>query len=146
MRWRSGRLEEEEGLDETSLFSPEEEANAGFVFNHGGATRGNVRFTRLKIRLPCYLPVARQLDKVLPSEYHLFSPFGRSQQTSIELLQVRSFLHCRPAELYLGASTFRQTLGFHLFWDGNVYDAEVVHDWLGELMGTARAYLCSHAT
>ena len=39
IRWRSGHLEEGEGLNEASLFSPEEEASAGYIFNHCGATR-----------------------------------------------------------------------------------------------------------
>jgi hypothetical protein len=90
--------------------------------------------------------VTQQLDKVLPSEYHSPNPSCGSQQTSIELLEVRSRQHCRPAELYLGASTFRQKLKFHLYWDGNVYDAELVHDWLEELMETARVYLCHRVT
>ena len=62
-------------------------------------------------------------------------------QPSLKLLRVRSFLHCRPAELYLGASTFRKQMKFHVFWDGNVYDNEVVRDWLEELVETSKVYL-----
>ncbi|RXW18668.1 hypothetical protein EST38_g7185 [Candolleomyces aberdarensis] len=124
IHWRNNQDEE---LEEAELLTPQEEASASFVFNHGGATLGN-------------------LDKVLPWEYrssdkdHLA---GSQQATAIELLQVRSFLHCRPTELYLGASTFRERLKFHIFWDGHVYDTEVVHQWLAELMEATRAYLCN---
>jgi hypothetical protein len=50
-------------------------------------------------------------------------------------------LHCRPAELYLGASTTRQQLDFYVFWDQNVFDRETVEEWLGEVRGAAEFYL-----
>jgi hypothetical protein len=50
-------------------------------------------------------------------------------------------LHCRPSELYLGASTFYQQLRFYIFWDQNVFDRETVEEWLGEVRGAAEFYL-----
>ncbi|KAJ2926975.1 hypothetical protein H1R20_g10118, partial [Candolleomyces eurysporus] len=127
IHWRNNKDEE---LEEAELLTPQEEASAGLVFNHGGATLGN-------------------LDKALPWEYrssyngHLA---GSQQAIAIELLQVCSFLHCRPMELYLGASTFREKLKFYTFWDGHVYDTEIVNRWLAESIETTRVYLCNGAT
>ncbi|KAF5315871.1 hypothetical protein D9611_004763 [Ephemerocybe angulata] len=115
--WRSGKAAE----IGAPLLSPEDEADEAFIINHGGATLGN-------------------LDSVLPHEY---SHPGDSNDNgpALKLLQVRSFLHCRPAELYLGASTFRHKLKFHIFWDGHVYEDDVVKDWLKELIDSTLVYL-----
>ncbi|KAH6908840.1 hypothetical protein BKA70DRAFT_1103346 [Coprinopsis sp. MPI-PUGE-AT-0042] len=98
--------------------NPREQAAQGIVMNHGGATLGN-------------------LDTVLPHEY----PSTDGARPTVKLLRVRSFLHCRPAELYLGASTFRKQMKFHIFWDGNVHEEEVVEDWLLELVEASKVYL-----
>lgn len=39
-------------------------------------------------------------------------------------------LRCRPGELYLGAYTTRQRVKIFVFWDGNVYDREMVCEWI----------------
>jgi hypothetical protein len=43
--------------------------------------------------------------------------------------------------LYLGASTARRQLGFYVYYDQNVFDKEMVEEWLGEVRGAAEFYL-----
>ncbi|KAG6917961.1 hypothetical protein DXG01_017145 [Tephrocybe rancida] len=50
-------------------------------------------------------------------------------------------LHCRPAELYLGASTVQQKLHLSVFWDKNVYDENLVTEWLNEVREAAYVFL-----
>lgn len=50
-------------------------------------------------------------------------------------------LHLRPAELYLGALTWRSQLNMYVFYDRNVYEHEVVKEWLDEVRGAVLWYL-----
>ena len=50
-------------------------------------------------------------------------------------------LHTRPAELYLGALSSRGRLSMYVFYDGNVYEEEVVSEWLDEVRGAVLWYL-----
>jgi len=50
-------------------------------------------------------------------------------------------LRCRPAELYVGAVTLRKQLAFGLFYDGNVYQENLVQEWLDEIKGATSWYL-----
>lgn len=50
-------------------------------------------------------------------------------------------LHCRPTELYLGASTSRQQLRLIIYWDNNVFDEAIVTEWLEEVKNAVDFYL-----
>ena len=78
---------------------------------------------------------------MVPSEYFSPQTAGPESHPDIKVVAMRSFLHCRPMELYLGASTFLKRLKFYIFWDGNVYDGDVVEDWLQELVEATKVYL-----
>ena len=39
-------------------------------------------------------------------------------------------LRCRPGELYLGAYTTRQRIKLFVFWDGNIYDRDMIREWI----------------
>ena len=80
-----------------------------------------------------------QADVLIPRNY----PLSRSP-SKVPILHVYNSgtrLHCRPAELYLGASTFNQQLSFFVFWDQNVFDREVVSEWLEDVRSAAEFYL-----
>jgi hypothetical protein len=53
----------------------------------------------------------------------------------------RTYVHTRPAELYVGAGTLRKQLYFDVFYDGNVYQENVVQEWLEEVKDAALWYL-----
>ena len=44
-------------------------------------------------------------------------------------------------ELYLGAETSRDQLHMHCFFDKNVFDREVVEEWLAEIRAATLHYL-----
>ena len=50
-------------------------------------------------------------------------------------------LRCRPSELYLGALTSRGALQFFCYADVNVYEEEIVYEWVEEVAKAAVAYL-----
>lgn len=50
-------------------------------------------------------------------------------------------LHCRPTELYLGASTSRRQLRIGASWDNNVIGEELVGEWLEEVKKAVEFYL-----
>ncbi|KAF9240391.1 hypothetical protein BU15DRAFT_61411 [Melanogaster broomeanus] len=50
-------------------------------------------------------------------------------------------IHARPAELYLGAATYQRQLQFFTFYDENVFGAETVREWLGEIRDAMLWYL-----
>ncbi|CAA7267551.1 unnamed protein product [Cyclocybe aegerita] len=104
-------------LDDRPL-SPKEQAATGFILGNGGSSMGNV-------------------DLLLPREY----PSENSDKPMIYLREEKTFLHCRPTELYLGASTSAQQLKLHVFFDGNVYDDEVVSEWLDDVVSATEYYL-----
>ncbi|KDQ60977.1 hypothetical protein JAAARDRAFT_191101 [Jaapia argillacea MUCL 33604] len=147
MRWREMK---KPGVSQT----PQEaeivnEMVGGLVTSHGGSSIGN-------------------LDAVLPPEYplppshplstrHKTLSFTSSQLTGnphpetnpltkgnapvITIQSSTTLLHCRPTELYLGASTSGKQLHFGIFWDDNVYDEGIVKEWLGEITDATRWYL-----
>lgn len=45
--------------------------------------------------------------------------------------------------LYFGATTTRGQLRLGIFWDENVYERQVVEQWLDELKGAAEWFLGS---
>lgn len=82
-------------------------------------------------------------DVLIPHDYPLSQSQLTSQAPVLHIYATGTRLHCRPAELYLGASTFSQQLSFFVFWDKNVFDSETVEEWLGEVHRAAEFYLGS---
>ncbi|KAJ3515915.1 hypothetical protein NLJ89_g1458 [Agrocybe chaxingu] len=115
-QWRRGG-QPPQNLSDRPL-SPKEQAATGFILGNGGSSMGNV-------------------DLLLPREY----PSDRNVKPMIYLREEKTFLHCRPTELYLGASTSGQQLKLHVFFDGNVYDDEVVSEWLDDVVLATEYYL-----
>jgi hypothetical protein len=52
-----------------------------------------------------------------------------------------TYLRCRPTELYLGADTTHGRMRMHVFYDGNVYEKELVDEWLEEIRAATIWYL-----
>lgn len=59
----------------------------------------------------------------------------------LHLVSSQTRLHCRPAELYLGAATTRQQLHLNVYWDNNVYEEDTVNEWLMEVRNAVQFYL-----
>lgn len=69
-----------------------------------------------------------------------YSPSRWSEKPNLHVHSSRTHLRCRPAELYLGASTSRRQLHLSVSWDGNVYDETIVKEWLEEVKNAAEWY------
>ncbi|KAF9219485.1 hypothetical protein BS17DRAFT_717203 [Gyrodon lividus] len=105
-----------------------------------------------------------KMDPLFPLEYpltpcHPLSPFfpdqkpgragynshpavpGAAIKPTLCVEYWRTHLHCRPAELYLGASQCHERLQYNVFYDGNVYDDDVVREWLIEVREATLWYL-----
>ncbi|KAF8201727.1 hypothetical protein BJ912DRAFT_514561 [Pholiota molesta] len=118
-QWRTERGPPKDFTAKT--FSPLEEAARGPVFNNGGSSMGNI-------------------DLLLPREY----PLGYEKDSTVpnlRLIKNTTMLHCRPTELYLGASTSQQQLQLIIHWDNNVFDEAVVTEWLEEVKNAVDFYL-----
>jgi hypothetical protein len=106
------------------------------------------------------------LDKVVPFEYPLPStdplsprsnrshpvkagylvpqapdPSDDELEAKLVVEYSRTYLHARPAELYVGAATSRKQLHLSVYYDGNVYEENVVREWLEEVKDAALWYL-----
>ncbi|KAF5380923.1 hypothetical protein D9615_004016 [Tricholomella constricta] len=90
------------------------------VLTHGGSSFGNV-------------------DNLLPRHYPLARECSPTPRLYLHTSGTK--LHCRPAELYLGASTTRQQLHLNVFWDMNVYDEDTVKEWLHEVREATKVFL-----
>lgn len=79
------------------------------------------------------------MDVILPRDY----PLSRADSSAptLHLHTNRNLLRCRPAELYLGASTTLQQLHLAVFWDMNVFDDETVEEWLQEVHDATAFFL-----
>ncbi|KAG6810191.1 hypothetical protein H0H92_012955 [Tricholoma furcatifolium] len=88
------------------------------VYAHGGSSIGNIG----------------QLDGLLPRRYP-------PSAARLLLHATTTRLCCRPAELYLGATTLKNQLHMNVFWDKNVYDADVVGEWLNEVQEATEVFL-----
>ncbi|KDR81680.1 hypothetical protein GALMADRAFT_239796 [Galerina marginata CBS 339.88] len=98
-----------------------EQASAGLVLGNGGSSMGNVDF-------------------LLPQNY----PLVRQMEPSNPLVQLKTSvtrLRCRPMELYLGAATRRQQLHLSVFWDNNVFNEDLIMEWLDEVRQATDFYL-----
>lgn len=62
-------------------------------------------------------------------------------RAEIKVLKLSTALHCRPAELYLTSSSFRNELKLRIYWDKNVYDEPTIAEWLVDLVEATKHYL-----
>ncbi|TFK76291.1 hypothetical protein BDN72DRAFT_755683 [Pluteus cervinus] len=99
-----------------TLLTPMEQSRKGFVIISGGSSVGNV-------------------DALLPPEY------GSENGVKIAFHPSATRLRCRPMELYLVTTTFRDKLQMYVFFDKDVYDQEVVEEWLEEIRAATLHYL-----
>ncbi|EPQ58332.1 hypothetical protein GLOTRDRAFT_137071 [Gloeophyllum trabeum ATCC 11539] len=109
------------------------------TITHGGSPIGNVdQITPLEYPLPRIHPLSsrQRVPKIQPG-----APATDESAVILKVLDARTLLHCRPTELYLGAATSRKILHLNVFWDGNVYDTGLVHEWLDEVKNAAVWYL-----
>jgi len=60
----------------------------------------------------------------------------------MEIVQSWKKLSVRPAEVYLGAEMKDQELSIFVSWDGNVFEDELVEEWLEEIRKATEYYLC----
>jgi len=119
LHWETHHNGQDRGDDRT-IPCVEQGLMYGPVMSHGGSSFGNI-------------------DNLLPHNYPLSQV--PSEAPILRIYASGSRLHCRPAELYLGASTVQQQLGLYVFWDQNAFDREMVEEWLGEVRGAAEFYL-----
>ncbi|KAJ7430711.1 hypothetical protein B0H11DRAFT_921028 [Mycena galericulata] len=99
--------------------SPIEQANFGTVMSHVWSTFGN-------------------LDKSFPRKYPSHSGAGLP---SLIVQKFESFLHCRSGELYLGSGTWGEQLFTTVYFDSNVYSADTIQEWIGEIHQAMNLYL-----
>ena len=69
------------------------------------------------------------------------APDPSDDEVKIVMEQSTTYLHCRPAELYVGAATSRKKLAINVFYDGNVYQESLVQEWLEEIKDATLWYL-----
>ncbi|KAK0483807.1 hypothetical protein IW261DRAFT_1591871 [Armillaria novae-zelandiae] len=94
-------------------------AKLGIVTSFGGSSFGSI-------------------DKLLPREFS--DPIGgETPKICLRCSGIR--LRCRPGEIYLGASTFRNELELVIYWDNNVTEEAVIEEWLQEVKMAASYYL-----
>lgn len=94
---------------------------------------------------------SKRLIYILFQSDHLVPPYyprtttsasqTRSSASTLHLIKSVTRLRCRPTELYLGAVTARGQLRLNVFWDENVYQREVVEEWLDEVRRATEWFL-----
>ncbi|KIK65679.1 hypothetical protein GYMLUDRAFT_39184 [Collybiopsis luxurians FD-317 M1] len=127
--WRDGVSRPIVSRSEASIPAPDQpQAIGGAVLTHGGSSFGNADHL-----VPPYYPRA-------PASAH---PQTRPASPTLHLIKSTTRLRCRPAELYLGAASSRGQLRLTIFWDENVYERDVVQEWLDEVVGATEWFLCA---
>ncbi|KAK2466855.1 hypothetical protein APHAL10511_001113 [Amanita phalloides] len=112
-----------------------EQSGGGFVISHGGSSLGNVSEISLIINSTQLTGnVIQQIDNLVPQMYN-------GPRAKIKVKTLRTVLNCRPAELYLGSSTFDKQLNMSVYWDKNVYDEATVVEWLADIVEATQHYL-----
>ncbi|KAK0228722.1 hypothetical protein IW262DRAFT_1446276 [Armillaria fumosa] len=96
-----------------------DQAKLGIVTSFGGSSFGSI-------------------DKLLPREFS-DSIDGETPKIYLRCSGIR--LRCRPGEIYLGASTFRNELELVIYWDNNVTEKAMIEEWLQEVKMAASYYL-----
>ncbi|KAJ7583480.1 hypothetical protein C8J56DRAFT_830760 [Mycena floridula] len=112
--WQESR---DKVVKDPTYLTPMEQSRNGLVVGIGGSSAGN-------------------LDGLAP----LFYPLNKAEKR-LHHHRTATSLHCRPAELYLGAATTRKQLHLSIFWDGNVYERDVILEWLNEVQSAIRHYI-----
>lgn len=105
------------------------------IFANGGSSLGNVSrddFNRWSIANHS----TTQRDKLIPLEYPIASGPPR-----LRIVNYDSALRCRPTELYLGAVTSHGQLELFAHYDANVFEEEVVQEWVEEVRAATVHYL-----
>ncbi|KIJ61883.1 hypothetical protein HYDPIDRAFT_158855 [Hydnomerulius pinastri MD-312] len=120
------------------------------ILAQGGSSLGNMD-TLFPLEYP--LPPSHPLSPSCPEQdpgkagykSHATVPEGAVIPSTLRVEYWRTHLHARPAELYLGASKCQHKLQYNVFYDGNVFDDNVVQEWLDEVLEATSWYLgCSH--
>ena len=75
-----------------------------------------------------------QIDNIVPQVYN-------GSRAEIKVCKLSTALRCRPAELYVTSSSFRNELKLRIYWDKNVYDEATIAEWLVDLVEATRHYL-----
>ncbi|EKM82619.1 hypothetical protein AGABI1DRAFT_118066 [Agaricus bisporus var. burnettii JB137-S8] len=99
------------------MLSPQELAENGMVSSYGGSSFGSS-------------------DQLYPEFYPL-----SGERHTLRLVRSVVGLHTRPRELYLGATTVRGQLRMYIYYDTNVYDEDLVKQWLDEVKDATFHYL-----
>ena len=126
--------------------------------HNGGASLGNAGWTLCDYYASPFLIFLLQIDPLRPTEYplHFDNPLSSRKYftkledappeapttQTIEVITSWKKLSVRAAELYLGAETKDRELSIFVSWDGNVYEDELVKDWLEEIKKATEYYLC----
>lgn len=118
------------------MLSPQELAEDGMVFSYGGSSFGSVSYC-LGLRLfTSLITTTLQSDQLYPEFYPL-----SGERHTLRLVRSVVGLHTRPRELYLGATTVRGQLRMYIYYDTNVYDEDLVKQWLDEVKDATFHYL-----
>ncbi|KAH7909778.1 hypothetical protein BJ138DRAFT_187093 [Hygrophoropsis aurantiaca] len=125
----------------------------GPVLSQGGSSLGNMD-SLVPVNYP--LPPTHPLSPLSPKHHPHRAGYlpvapssatNSSEQTTtpapprLHVEYWRTHLHARFGELYLGASTSRKELQYFVFYDGNVFEQEVVKEWLDEVRDATMWYL-----
>jgi len=115
------------------------------VFAHGGSSLGNVHLIcPTEYPLPPTHPLSPLSATSHPSRAgYTAAPIAMKEDIAPRIVveNATTRLHTRPAELYLGALTSRGQLNMYVSYDANVYEGEVVKEWLDEVRGAVLWYL-----
>lgn len=117
------------------------------ILAHGGSSIGNLdKIVSLEYPLPSTNPLSPRSNRSHPVKAGYLVPQASDPsddelEAKLVLEYSRTYLHARPAELYVGAATLHKQLHFEIFYDGNVYQKNVVQEWLEEVKDAALWYL-----
>lgn len=125
--------------DISASMSPYEQSLLGPVVSIGGSSFGNVNCSLYWVD-DCLSIVLFQSDHLMPLGYPL-SGQGQEHLPRLHVLSSIVRLRCRPGELYLGASSSRKQLHLTIDYDGNVYESDIVQEWLEEVKTATKIYL-----
>lgn len=116
-----------------------------FVASNGGSSLGDISAANPRI-----------FKSSLVGHTVTAPPTATQAEVTIEVVRTQDSLHCRPGELYCGASTdkdFTSTarpgknvMAFYAFFDENVYEKELVHEWIDEVRNAAEHYFARYST
>lgn len=152
--WR--RIGEGAELDEPERHVPSVLTD-DLVYHHSGSSLGNVSTESLAFNIKAdHGP--RQIDPLRPTRYplHPSNPLSSQKyypqptvdeglsasEPIIRVIDSWMKLCPRPGELYLGSITQNNRLSIYVSWDRNVYDDDLIEEWLNEIKSGTLHYLC----